>query len=428
MRVLHGLIIPKDHPTAAIISDTPLSSPDSDIFFDALDYCQDIGTESLDAPTVASVSQAPISQAERGYSHGNSKSAALVKTYFAHLDGNTGITGSQEVPRISGATDDFINDSNSNPKETSGNVVLLQELDTESQLRPTLISRTTSIDEVVEFLIGKNCNDITRELDFGRCSVYPFSRGGFGMVHKGVLHRGETVAIKCVEASGSWGAWTPQPKSLKHTAHEIYTWSRCKHPGIIPFLGFARHGECILLISPWMDNGSLADYIERYPRCNRFRLSMELTSALVYIHDMGMVHGDIRVDNILISGNGSVQLGDFGSATLPQDATVRFTQTGVKGYLRFMAPELLTGASNMCTIESDIYALGMIVWAAAVDGGAAYPEADLPGRKGKNDIVIGAICRAFESATEGISRRALFGKIQQASFSVSGVIKLIVGA
>ncbi|CUA74666.1 hypothetical protein RSOLAG22IIIB_11388 [Rhizoctonia solani] len=68
----------------------------------------------------------------------------------------------------------------------------------------------------------------------------------------------------------------------------------------------------------------------------------------------------------------------------------------------------------------------IIVWAAAVDGGAAYPEADLPGRKGKNDIVIGAICRAFESATEGISRRALFGKIQQVSFSVARVIKPIV--
>ncbi|CAE6403203.1 hypothetical protein ACGC1H_005064 [Rhizoctonia solani] len=56
----------------------------------------------------------------------------------------------------------------------------------------------------------------------------------------------------------------------------------------------------------------------------------------------------------------------------------------------------------------------VIVWAAAVDGGPAYPEADLPGRQGKNDIVIGAICRTLESATGGISRRILFGKIQEA--------------
>ncbi|KDN40123.1 hypothetical protein RSAG8_08323, partial [Rhizoctonia solani AG-8 WAC10335] len=56
----------------------------------------------------------------------------------------------------------------------------------------------------------------------------------------------------------------------------------------------------------------------------------------------------------------------------------------------------------------------LIVWAAAVDGGPAYPEADLPGRDGKNDIVIGAMCRALESATGGPSRRALFGKIREA--------------
>ncbi|CAE6518389.1 unnamed protein product [Rhizoctonia solani] len=66
-----------------------------------------------------------------------------------------------------------------------------------------------------------------------------------------------------------------------------------------------------------------------------------------------------------------------------------------------LVPRLDTGAT-------------VIVWAAAVDGGPAYPEADLPGRKGKYDVVIGAMCRALESATAGISRRTLFGKIQEA--------------
>ncbi|CAE6423663.1 unnamed protein product [Rhizoctonia solani] len=56
----------------------------------------------------------------------------------------------------------------------------------------------------------------------------------------------------------------------------------------------------------------------------------------------------------------------------------------------------------------------IIVWAAAVDGGLAYEEADLPGRKGRNDIMIGAICRAFESAGQAVSRKALFGKIHEA--------------
>ncbi|KAG8762162.1 hypothetical protein FRC11_010736 [Ceratobasidium sp. 423] len=56
----------------------------------------------------------------------------------------------------------------------------------------------------------------------------------------------------------------------------------------------------------------------------------------------------------------------------------------------------------------------IIVWAAAVDGGLAYEEANLPGRKGENDIMIGAICRAIESAGRTIPRKALFGKIHEA--------------
>ncbi|CAE6415469.1 unnamed protein product [Rhizoctonia solani] len=65
------------------------------------------------------------------------------------------------------------------------------------------------------------------------------------------------------------------------------------------------------------------------------------------------------------------------------------------------------------TPELDTKAI-IIAWVAAVDGYPAYPEADLPGRRGENDIMIGAICRALESASGTISRRALFGKIQEA--------------
>ncbi|CAE6475545.1 unnamed protein product [Rhizoctonia solani] len=59
-------------------------------------------------------------------------------------------------------------------------------------------------------------------------------------------------------------------------------------------------------------------------------------------------------------------------------------------------------------------AVTIIVWAAAVDGGPAYEEANLPGRQGKNDIMIGAICKALKAAGQAIPRRNLFKKIQRA--------------
>ncbi|CAE6407773.1 unnamed protein product [Rhizoctonia solani] len=243
------------------------------------------------------------------------------------------------------------------------------------QAQSTVISRAMPVAEVVDLLIQHNCRDITEELDFDKCSPDSFFRGGFGTIHKGALCSGQIVAIKCVEVTGSWGAWTSNETSLKvrldtlfdckeirahaqHSAHEIYAWSKCSHSNILQLLGFTRYKEHILLVSPWMKNGSLVQYIDQNPRFDRFQPSLELASAVAYLHDVGIVHGDIKSDNVIISDDGHVQLGDFGSASLLEYASVSFTNTGFHGTLRFMAPEILKGEQP--TKESDVYALGMV--------------------------------------------------------------------
>ncbi|KAG8692379.1 hypothetical protein FRC11_003643, partial [Ceratobasidium sp. 423] len=69
--------------------------------------------------------------------------------------------------------------------------------------------------DIVEYLVRLGCKDITQEIDLRKCSAYPFSCGGFGVVHKGMLRCGQNVAIKCVEVRGSWESWELKEKSLK---------------------------------------------------------------------------------------------------------------------------------------------------------------------------------------------------------------------
>ncbi|CAE6440841.1 unnamed protein product [Rhizoctonia solani] len=248
---------------------------------------------------------------------------------------------------------------------TPENLPILGKISITGDLQPqsTVISHATPLAEVINFLIRHNCKDITSQLDFERSSPESLFRGGFGAIHKGELRSGQAVAIKCVEVLGGWGAWTPKEKSLKHSAHEIYAWSKCNHPGILQLYGFARYKEHILLISPWMKNGSLAHYITQHRKCNRLQLSVELSSAVAYLHSKGIAHGDIKADNVIISDDEHVQLGDFGSAILLNyPSSVGFTQTGFKGTLRFMAPELLANTSSIHTVKSDIYALGMTIF------------------------------------------------------------------
>ncbi|CAE6395696.1 unnamed protein product [Rhizoctonia solani] len=212
-----------------------------------------------------------------------------------------------------------------------------------------------------------------------------FSGEALAVVHKGCLRDGKIVAIKCIEVSGDWGNWKLRKKSIKHSAQELYAWSQCDHPAILKFLGFAKFGGHLLLISPWMKNGSLMHYIDEHPQPGRIELGVELASALAYLHGMGIVHGDIKADNIIMSDDGHVQLGDFGSAILLGCSSISFTETGFKGTLRFMVPELLIKKSKTPTFKSDVYALGMTLFEIA---SGKPPFADQPDHTVPYEVLV----------------------------------------
>ncbi|KDN33254.1 hypothetical protein RSAG8_13653, partial [Rhizoctonia solani AG-8 WAC10335] len=143
-------------------------------------------------------------------------------------------------------------------------------------------------------------------------------------------------------------------------AKELYIWTRTSHPGILKPLGFAQFRGQIALISPWMDNGSLRTYLARHLDANRVQLCIQAAQALEHLHSSGIVHGDMKPDNIMLSDDGRAQLADFGSAMLTEDFTLNFTKTTCKYTLRFAAPELLDDTSEHTT-KTDIYALGMTI-------------------------------------------------------------------
>lgn len=155
-------------------------------------------------------------------------------------------------------------------------------------LRDTLAQR---IDEVIHHLTNHGCEDITSNLDPHDCTLHPVARGGYGAVYLGRLLDGRPVAIKCIDAlsnlDGSEDAnkntkvipFVHPPSSVftnqycqKRAARELYTWSKCDHPGVLKLFGFARFRGQVALISPWMTHGSLSIYITRQPLVNRLLL------------------------------------------------------------------------------------------------------------------------------------------------------------
>ncbi|KAG8761813.1 hypothetical protein FRC12_009313 [Ceratobasidium sp. 428] len=217
------------------------------------------------------------------------------------------------------------------------------------------ITGATTSEEIVSLLSLRGCADMTYRLDLATCSEIPISSGGFGDIYRCGLYDGTQVAIKTIRLySGS-----QDQKILKHAAHEIYAWSKCKHPNVQPLLGLAMFRGRIGMIARWESNGNLSHYLEQRADVDRCALSTQIAEGLSYLHASGVIHGDLKGGNVLISQDGVAQLADFGNAKL-QEYSLKFTKTSTKETLssRWAAPELFEG--NRCSYATDVYALGMV--------------------------------------------------------------------
>ncbi|KAG9082428.1 hypothetical protein FS749_006848 [Ceratobasidium sp. UAMH 11750] len=215
-----------------------------------------------------------------------------------------------------------------------------------------------SASDIIALLVQRKCPDITHELDLGQSGRAPISGGGFGDIYKGVLNGGRGVAIKCARLYLRQDDEKGH-KVLKHAARELYIWSRLKHDNVLPLLGLAQYRDQMAMISPWMDNGTLLEYIERNPTVDRCQLFIEISEGMAYLHKNGTIHGDIKGGNVLVSHEGVAKLADFGCTQLRQ-STLCFTTTtsGAAISVRWAAPEVIAGVV-MRSREADVYAFGM---------------------------------------------------------------------
>ncbi|CAE6376723.1 unnamed protein product [Rhizoctonia solani] len=226
----------------------------------------------------------------------------------------------------------------------------------------SLISRRMAASEVVFHLVAHGCRDLSSMIDLPTFSDNPMSQGGFSDVYQGYLSDATRlqVAVKTLRISDI----DQDPEHLKRTARELHTWSKCRHPNIVPLLGLAIFRGRIGMVSRWMEKGSLPHYLQRSPNADRHSLCVQICEGLSYLHRIGITHGDLKGANILVSDEGTPALTDFGNSLL-MDATMKLTQRegetcSTSLTLRWSAPELITG-TRPHTTASDVYALGMTI-------------------------------------------------------------------
>jgi len=153
------------------------------------------------------------------------------------------------------------------------------------------------------------------------------------------------------------------PTEHARLIRELQVSCKLRHPAITSAFDGRRTKQYVLLILPWLERGSLslqpeqerdAAYIQR-----AVLLTERLCEAVVYLHRIGIIHGDIKPDNILLDDAGQPYLTDFGSC---QSTKAKEASGQVVGTAAYLAPEVVRGDEKL-SIHSDLYAIGATLFA-----------------------------------------------------------------
>ncbi|KDN42437.1 hypothetical protein RSAG8_06754, partial [Rhizoctonia solani AG-8 WAC10335] len=231
--------------------------------------------------------------------------------------------------------------------ETNSIISLYGKLYAPSQISEaeSVISGSMPPSTILAHLSKHGCEDITSKLDPRSISKGMVSTGCSGDVYRGALQDGRGVGIKCLRVLV--GMDEEGEKQVKRAARELYIWSKCKHPNIQELTGMALHDHRVAMISPWMKNGNLSWYISRHPEVDRYNLILQAAAAVAYLRQNGVVHGDIKAQNFLVSEDCVVKLTDFGSSII-NHCSLKFTATTSSSNmtLRWTAPEIFLGETQ----------------------------------------------------------------------------------
>ncbi|HXE58849.1 MAG TPA: serine/threonine-protein kinase, partial [Gemmatimonadales bacterium] len=224
------------------------------------------------------------------------------------------------------------------------------DLQATTPIRAVGTGELTELDMVREALAGEY--EILEEL----------GRGGMAIVYRARDRQLEReVAVKVLPFSLAFDA-----EFVERFQREARTAAQLEHPNIIPIYRVGRSGRVIYFVMKLLRGRSLSQLLAERKRLTPpeiRRILLEVAGALGYAHSRGIVHRDIKPDNIMFDEFGQVVVSDFGIAKAASGQ--RLTGTGMSiGTPHYMSPE----QARAQTIDgrSDLYSLGIVAYQCLV--------------------------------------------------------------
>ena len=150
--------------------------------------------------------------------------------------------------------------------------------------------------------------------------------------------------------------------AVKRFNREAKAVTSLSHPNIVSIYDVENEGEFYYLILEYVKGMTLKDYMIKNPRIpieTIVHIAKQIASGLSHAHQNGIIHRDIKPQNILMNDNLTCKITDFGIARAYGDTTL--TQTNqMLGTVYYLSPEQARG--NVATAQSDIYSLGILIF------------------------------------------------------------------
>ena len=150
--------------------------------------------------------------------------------------------------------------------------------------------------------------------------------------------------------------------AVKRFNREAKAVTSLSHPNIVSIYDVENEGEFYYLILEYVKGMTLKDYMIKNPRIpieTIVHIAKQIVSGLSHAHQNGIIHRDIKPQNILMNDNLTCKITDFGIARAYGDTTL--TQTNqMLGTVYYLSPEQARG--NVATAQSDIYSLGILIF------------------------------------------------------------------
>ena len=188
------------------------------------------------------------------------------------------------------------------------------------------------------------------------------ARGGGGQVYRVANPQpgGPDLALKLLLGK-------PGPRSYRRYQTEVQAMLRLRHPGVVGLHAAGEHGDLPYLVMDLVEGASLQDRLQRrgaLPWRESAELALQVAEALAECHALGVVHRDLKPDNMLVDADGRARVADFGLALDLDASQSRLTQSGTfMGTPGYWAPEQASGKTELLGPLVDVYGIGAVLYA-----------------------------------------------------------------